>query len=401
MSTITTPRETVYSQLATHNVSSPVGVEIMAKQSGRMHGTGETVTVSSDASDMTDALEEIGMVKATLGKSDLSKMKLRKGAGTDLDALSRIADFYDKLPNLPSEQKSLDLVAKLRGYEESFEQGGKGGGNLPTADDIRALLQDYDGDITHQFAALEDVRQRFEASGAPPAFLSLLDEVRADMRKPETAQEILAGFASAMEAVTTADRFSSQPEDFRDSYRQMLRSGGNLGRLFDSLGDFANSGVKGDKGDFELVLDSFIRVAGNDMASFGPSTDKAILGDVIAELKVLKNLRTVMEMSGDMMTKLGRMYPDQAPGLPSPVEVMSQLLHFTSSGARRDAERIVSQFDGAPPEVPVVAINLIRDIHARIPDSVMPTDVARPQQDKVLQMISDKLVAAEESHYGG
>lgn len=403
MSTIISNRETVTSQIATHNVTSPVGAEIMANVTGRMHGTGETVTVSSKNADMTDMLEEIGMVKATLGKTDLSKMKVRKGAGTDLEALARIADFYDKLPNLPTNQKSLDLILKLQSYEDAFKEGGggQGGGTLPTAEDIRNLLREYDGDITHQFAALEDARARFEASGASPEFLSVLDEVRTDMRKPEIAQEIKAGFASALEAVTTADRFASKPEDFRESYRQLLRSGGNLGRLFDALGDFATSGVKGEKGDFETVINSFIRVAGDDMKSFGPSTDKAILGDVVAELKVLKNLRTAMEMSVDMTGKLGRMFPDKAADLPGPVALVSQILHFVASSARRDAEKIIANFEGTAPEVPVVAVNLLRDIHARIPDSAMPTDGARLAQDKVLKAISDKLVAAEEAHYGG
>lgn len=399
---ITTPREIQNSQIATHNVTSPVGAEIMANVTGRMHGTGETVTVSSSKSDVNDMLEEIGMVKATLGKTDLSKMKVRKGAGTDLDALSRIADFYDKLPNLPTNQKTLDLINQLESYEDFFKEGGGGkGSSLPTAEDIRNLLREYDGDVTHQFAALEEVRMRFEAKGAPPSFLALLDQVRSEMRQPDVAQEIKAGFASAIEAVTTADRFASKPEDFRESYRQMLRSGGNLGRLFDALGDFASSGVKGDKGDFETVINSFIRVAGDDMKSFGPSTDKAILGDVVAELKVLKNLRTAMEMSADMLTKLGRMYPDKADDLPASVTLVSQLLHFVASSARRDAEKIIANFEGGSPEVPVVAVNLLRDIHQRIPDSAMPNDTARLQQDKVLKSLSDKLVATEEAQYGG
>lgn len=404
MTSIISNRETVTSQIATHNVTSPVGAEIMANASGRMHGTGETVNVSSKNSDITEMLEEIGMVKATLGKSDLSKMKVRKGAGTDLEALARIADFYDKLPNLPSNQKTLDLIGKLQAYEDAFQEGGGSGGKgsgLPTAEDIRTLLREFDGDVSHQFAVLEDVRSQFAAKGVSSEFLAVLDQVRSEMRQPGTAQDIKAGFASAKEAATTADRFASKPEDFRDSYRQMLRSGGGLGRMFDSLGDFANTGVKGSSADFQLVLDSFIKVAGDDMKSFGPSTDKAILGDVITELTVLKNLRTVMDMSGDMLGKLARMYPDQADKLPQGSELVSSLLHFTTSGARRDAEKMLKPFEGGPPEMLVVAMNFLRDIHARMPDSALPSDAARQQQVKVLASLSDKLVASEEEQYGG
>jgi type III secretion system YopN/LcrE/InvE/MxiC family regulator len=406
MASINSNRETILTQVATNNAASPVGVEVMAKQVGRAQGMGETVTVSSNNSDMTSALEEIGMVKATLGKLDMSKMKVRKGQGDDLEALSRIADFYDKLPNMPSEQKNADLVQKFEIFIDFFEElektGNKGGGGtMPTAEDIRAALREYDQDVTHQFAALENARAKFEAAGAPAGFLALLDEVRTEMRQPETAQEIKAGFASAQEAMRVADRFGATPEEFRESYRQMLRSGGNLGKLFDSLGDFASSGVKGSKHAFEAVLESFIKVAGDDMKSFGPSTDKAILGDVIAELNVLKNLRTTLDMCGDMMDKLGRMFPDKAADLPPSAQIVSEFLHFIASSARRDAEKIISHFEGGKPEVPVVAINILRDIHARVPDSAMPNDSARLQQDKVLKAVSDQKVAAEEAHYGG
>jgi hypothetical protein len=181
----------------------------------------------------------------------------------------------------------------------------------------------------------------------------------------------------------------------------MLRSGGNLGRIFDSLGDFATSGVKGEKTVFETVINSFIQVAGDDMKSFGPSADKVILGDVIAELTVLKNLRTTMGMTVDMLDKLGRMFPDKKADMPDSVKLVSQILHFVASSARRDAERIISNFEGTAPEIPVVAVNMVRNLHASIHDSAMPTETARLQQDKVLQMISDKLVAAEEKHFGG
>lgn len=401
MQDIVSNRETTNQLLATYNSISPVGAENVAARMGRAPGTGETVQVSSNEADINDMKEEVGMMKATLGKVDLSKLKVRKGAGTDLEALARIADFYDKLPNLPTNQKTLDLIKQLETYEESFKEGGKGGGNLPTADDIRNLLREFDGDVSHQFAALEDVRLRFEAKGAPPSFLALLDEVRKELRQPETAQEIKAGFASAREAKDLADRFNSAPEDFRDSYRQMLRSGGNLGRIFDSLGDFATSGVKGEKTVFETVINSFIQVAGDDMKSFGPSADKVILGDVIAELTVLKNLRTTMGMTVDMLDKLGRMFPDKKADMPDSVKLVSQILHFVASSARRDAERIISNFEGTAPEIPVVAVNMVRNLHASIHDSAMPTETARLQQDKMLQMISDKLVAAEEKHFGG
>lgn len=399
---INTPREILQTQIATHNATSPVGSEIMTNMTGRSKTTSESVTVSTNNTDITDALEELGMAKATRGKKDLETMKARRGQGADLDALTRIADYYDKLPDLPSDQKNRDLVLKMQSYEEFFSQEkGQGGSGLkPTADDIRQLLQEFDGDITHQFAALESAAARFSAAGPSSEFMALLDEVRQEMREGDAAQDIKAGFFSAQEASTAPERFATPPEVFRESYRQMVRSGGHLGRIFDALGDFVKAGNTG-KENFENAIDSFIKVAGADMQSFGPSTDPIILGDVVAELKNLKNMRTILEMGQGLIDKLSSMFPSNKDVLPDSAEITSLLLDFTSSSvaSAMDAQKMVERFSDMGPDVAVVALNILRDIHSQMPDSAMPTDGARLQQSKILMNLSDKLVAVEENSF--
>lgn len=399
---INTPREIITTQIATHNAASPVGAEIMTNMQGRSKTTSEGVQVSTNPSDLTDALEELGMAAATRGKKDLETMKARKGAGTDMDALSRIADYYDKLPNMPSDQKGRDLVRSLEQYQEEMlrNERGEGSGKNPKAEDIRKALQEYDGDITHQFAAIEDMRKRFVAANADPAFIALIDEVRAEMREPETAQEIMAGFYSAKEASSLADRFATDPQSFRDSYRDMVRSGGDLGRVFTALGEFLQTGVS-DETKFDDIIDSFIKVAGDDMKSFGPSTDKAILGDVIAELKTLKNMKTALSMTQGMTAKLASIFPDMKDRLPSSSDITASLLSFASSKvpSAMDAEAMLRPFSDLDPEVAVVALNVLRDMHNSLPDSVIPGDTARLQQSKILLNLSDTFVSVEETSF--
>lgn len=399
---ITTPREVLHTQIATGNAESPVGAEIMANAQGRSRATNETVQVSTNQADLTDALEELGQARSHFGKRDIEKMKLRRGAGTDLEALGRIADYYDKLPNLPTDQKSRDLVQKLQSYEDMYRQGEREGeaGNLPTAEDILKLLQEYDGDITHQFAMLENIRLNMASQGANEDFLSVLDEVRATLREGDGAQEIIAGFAAAREAVTAADRFSSSAMAFRDSYRQLVRSSGHMGRTFDALSEFSRLGGK-TRDDFEGILDSFIKVAGDDMKSFGRSVEPVVLNAVVQELTVLKNLRTALEMTDGMISNLTRMFPDDSSKLPDSTTVASDLFHFVAGhvASSVDAAKMLSKFETGNPEVPVIAINSIRDIHGRLPDSVMPTETARVQQNQVLMAVSDKYVQAEEASY--
>jgi len=424
MSSINTPTEVLRVQVATHNATSPVGAEVMSNQLGRFGATTESVRVTPSKADISDALEELGMGVATRGKNDLDKMKLRRGQGANLEALGRIADYYDKLPSMPDEQKRRDLVAQFKQFENAMRMGntGRGGGDMPTADDIRKALMDFDGDVTHRFVMLEDIRSKAAASGAPVEYLSLLDELRAEMRNPANAREIKAGFASAREAATLGDKFGTDPTDYRDSYRTLLRENPRLGRVFDELRKFSLTQ------NFNAVIGSFLKVAGDDMASFGPSVDAAILGDVIRELNALKNLRTVLEAANTAMLKLRRMYPiktcalcwrrqlppctvlgscvraepdpDERPR-PDGEELASRLLNFASApvASSADAERLLAGFETEHPEVPIAAVNQIRDLHAALPDNVVGTAQAREQQNKLLILLSDHWVALDETAY--
>lgn len=295
---ISSARETVLTQLATNNSISPTGSEIMSKV-GRSSG-GEQVQMSTSSADITDALEELGMAASSRAKVDINKVKVRKGAGTDLDALGRIAEYYDKLPNLPKDQQLRDTVAKFQKFEEAFRRGEERRDPKDVAQDIKDLLAQYDGDLSHQFAALETIRDMAVRSGAPEAYLAVLDSVRQEMRRPDFARDIVAGFASATEAHRMEEQ-GIDPQQYRDGYRQLIRETPSMGSIFRNLMSFSTSETIGD------VIDSFIKTAGTDMSSFGPSTDPVQLGEILDELKKLKLARTVLDGSQMMLDKLERL----------------------------------------------------------------------------------------------
>ncbi|NIZ12025.1 type III secretion system gatekeeper subunit SctW [Phaeobacter sp. HF9A] len=392
---ITSARETVQSQIATQNAASPVGSEVMAEQLGKSRVSGESVRATPQQADITDALEELGMAAATRGKSDLDKMKLRRGASSNLEALGRIAEYYDKLPDMPSQDRLRDLAKQFAGYEELFEQQG-GGSGMATAEDLRELLQAFDDDITHQFAALETIRENAVQSGASAGYVAVLDTLRQEMRQPDVAREIRAGFASAGQAQKMAGEIGTDPEAYRNSYREMLRDTPNLGRLFGALRQFDLSQ------NYDQLVDSFIATAGADISSFGPSTDAAQLGGVVTELSKLKTLRTVLDMTASVTMTLDRMLPPgQAVKRPDSEEIAARLLGFTSSPtpSRAEAEKLVKPYEAEPPEVPVAVTNLLRDLHGQLPDAAFSSDSARLSQSRILVSLSDRLVAAEDAQY--
>jgi len=402
MASINTPLEVLRVQIATNNAHSPVGAEVMSTQMGRFGQTQESVQVTPSKSDITDALEELGMSVATrANKNDLDKMKVRRGAGSNLEALGRIADYYDKLPSMPADEKRRNLILQVKQFETAMrlayaERDGNRG-DLPTADDLRKLLASFDGDPTHQFVMLEDIRQRAAMEGAPAPFLALLDEVRRDFREPARAREVLAGFASAEESVALRNEIGTHPEEYRDTYRTLLRENPRLGKVFDEMRKFSLTE------NFDKVIGSFLKVAGDDMASFGPSIDPIILGDVVRELTNLKNLRSVLHASNGEIAKIDRMYPRE-PGStrPSGEELASRLLNFASGqvASISEAEALLVGFDPSRPETGVAAINALRDLHASLPDIIFASPQSREQQSRVLLALSDRLVALDEATYG-
>lgn len=301
---INSPQEVIRTQIATNNSISPVGAEIMANAMGKDVRTNESVQVAPSKSDLTDALEELGMGIASRGKPDLDKIKVRRGAAKDVDALSRIAEYLDELPDLPGEERYLQLARKMQSFQQMDSGGGGQGGDQITSDDLRRLLQDYDGDITHQLYALERLRNDAVEQGAPVAVLQAIDQLRGEFATPENLRDIRAGIASSMESHRMADRFGTDASSFRESYRELLRDPQpRLGAIFDTLRKFSLTES------FDDVVGSFLKVAGNDLASTGPSTDPIFLGSLMTELSKLKNLRTVLKGAEDLAMKLDRTYP--------------------------------------------------------------------------------------------
>ena len=114
-------------------------------------------------------------------------------------------------------------------------------------------------------------------------------------------------------------------------------------------------------------------------------------------------MRSTLDGAVDALTKLDRMYPPE-PGenRPDAVTLTERLLAFASSPAAgiADAERLLGGLMDGAPEVAVAAINLVRDLHAAMPDSIMMNASSREQQSRILMSLSDRLVDAEEAAYG-
>ena len=104
--------EMLRQNIAQVNVISPVGVEVMSELRGRYQGEG--VTTSEKGSAVSEMSEEIGMsVAHRAEKKELGHRTIRQGQGTNLEAIARLTEYLEKLPNFPREAE-LKAEGRLR-----------------------------------------------------------------------------------------------------------------------------------------------------------------------------------------------------------------------------------------------------------------------------------------------
>ncbi len=379
--------------IASANVQSQVGAEGLQTARGERKGDAATAVVKS--SDLTDIQEEIGnAVGKFADKKTLGQAKLRQGAGVNIEALKRIADYYDKLPDMPRDAELRVLVGTLQNFQDML---GEGGGGSVTAEDILEALRDFDGDVTHQFEALQVAQRYFEANGASPALLNVLDQAERAFDDPNLARDVQAGYTIAAQASDAAPSLETSPAALRNAYREMLRSQQNMGQLFDKIADFNI------RFSFGQAVDLFLTAAGNELADTNSQTDPVLLGALVRELGALKEMRTVFEEGNKLVDLTQRIDPKFAtgPDAPGPIELTSALLNFSAkqSPSMADTRNLVKQFEPAAESTMVVFANGLQDLHRLMSDRSVISNSARVQQGTMIESLRIELSAAEEAAF--
>lgn len=383
--------------------TTQTGVETLAEARGNRRS--DIVQTSSTQSKIAEMAEEIGMSTAhRANRKDLGERIERRGAGTDLDAISRILKMLEKLPDMPKEpdeKKLQDLVTKFRKFEELI--GGGGGGDI-TAEDILEALRSYDGDVTHQDAMLETAIGYFQGVEANEDFVALLKQAKKEFEKPEIRQEILAGLASAKSASETGQKLGLDPAALRNEYRELLRSQPNISQLYMRLAPLVDS-TPGDKSQaekIEMVIDSLLVAAGRDLeAAEGPSGDRVLLEQAKNELQGLKAMRSAIELVATAYDTVMSMRPELKDNgkIPSVTEFTSRVLEFIAAdqgAAFSLAKGLVDGFEEAGADVPVLIANSLRQTFTDMPDNVMKH---RLEKSAALMNLFDKVVEDEEQAF--
>jgi len=399
--------------LAANAVVSPVGVEVAATQQGSYRG--QIVTRSDLGSKLANASRTQTLGMKTRDLHSVHLRMLRRGQGTNLEATARIADFYEKLPNMPGRAALQLLVEEMTGImvaarakvEARREKSADGDEESEASESDReeatekgailAALHSFDPDVSHQYAALEIAREHFQENGDDPEFLEELDQAAQEFERADIARDVRAGFASAEAAKRLAATLETDPASVRDAYRTMLREEKNIGQLFDALTKFDMLKHS------DVILEAFTTAAGRDLASTNSSTDPRFLHALLTELGKLKQIKAVLNMSCQIVDETGRTLPEPLRGALEPIRVASCMLNFVAKPVVNltDARALVAGAESIGVAGQVVLVNGLQNMHGAVPDDMIPSNEARQQQRLTLRSLSSRLVEAEEREFEG
>lgn len=389
---------TVRQQLGLANAHSQIALEAPPVARGARQG--DPATARKSMSDLTKIQEEIGnAVGKFADKRTLGQAKIRQGAGVSQQAIKRIGEYLDRLPDAPREAKLRSLVKELQSYEDALTRNGSSSGSNLDPQDVLQALSAQSKDARQQYMLLQGARVHFENRAGSNALLPLLDGVEKFFNESGVAYDVRSDYAMLVHAKKMRPSRGVSPEVLRDKYREMLISGMNLGQLFYSLADFYK------RLRFHSVIDLFLKAAGDDLAAVTNQTDQSFLGNLLKELGILKTLRSVFEGCVDVLEKTRRIFPNFYSGTNEcgPNELMGELLGFCAKQTPtvEDGRKILKPFQIAspPPAAQVVFCNGLLDLHREVPDRSFPSAKARMQQINVLTAICSDLVEVEEQVY--
>jgi hypothetical protein len=420
--------ETVRQNIADLNVISPPGAATERPGSYR----NESVTPTPQNSVVTAAAAEGAGVSTTLRTNlqDLAQRVRDQPAGTT-------SALYQTLANLPEAGKTalpqmyqfLDGLAELSGEGASDETGEIEEGELEvggeqTGDRERASVDDNDGRVsmggdggghghdddteqrreelenaihkalgkfnnnTDKAAAIAMARGYFEARGADPHFLNLLNALSGQF---EGISELsLAQLAAAEEALLAAATLETSPAAVRKRYRKSLRERRNLGELFEELAQLG----------LEVSFPTLFAEIGADLAGVSRQSDRDYLRSLTAELKKLWQLKSAHEETKELV-RITEPHLSKSGRKPEPLKLTASVLYYCGKAvvSPGDAQSLLGVLEGASLASQLVFANALRDLHGRMPDGIWLTPKERLLQYTVLGALCHRLTEAEERFY--
>jgi hypothetical protein len=425
--------ETVRQNFTDQNLISPPGAAPATERPGSYRS--ESVTPTPENSVLTKAAAEGASVLTTSSANlrDLAQRVRDEPAATTTALYATLANLPEANNTaLPQMYQFVDGLAELVGEATNDETGKTEEGEVEvggeqTSERERASADDNDGRVSmggdggghghdddseaqqrrnelenaihkalgklgttaDKAAAIAMARGYFEARGANPDFLNVLNKLSGqfDGIMPES---LLAQLAAAQEATLADATLESSPAAVRRRYRKRLREKRNLGELFEELAQLG----------LEVNFPTLFTEIGADLAGVSRQSDRDYLRSLTAELKKLWQLKSAHEETKELVRITEPHLPKSA-RKPGSLKLTASVLYYCGKAVvgPADAQTLLGLVEGASLAGQVVFANALRDLHARMPDGIWLVPKERLLQYTVLGALCHRLTEAEEQFY--
>ncbi len=326
--------------------SGPSSAGVAAMQGPTVTGNyrGQRVMVAPSLTSLIDdAMEEL---TALAGEKAEEKEKLKHEALSRPSNIREHKDRVEKVQAVMDHIRGFAVAEKIKTLRERVQDGK----NEMRLADLSAWAEDIAGDVSERYLVLKGLHK--ELAGSSPDAAALADRAASNILR-ESGPMVRAGLNIAPRAMDVAAGDPDRSGQLRDLYRDHVVGYQGLVKAYDALVDhFGTDHI--DQG-----ADFLISAAGDDLAAYDPSMDKAQLKNTIDELFELHTLVTIHNQARQMIGRIRRMndiFHDV-----TPLSITRHLLDLTTK-EWPDSGLVLTFVERLGARDPGAQINVVREL---------------------------------------
>ncbi|MCX5770112.1 MAG: type III secretion system gatekeeper subunit SctW [Candidatus Hydrogenedentes bacterium] len=255
--------------------SEQAPTEEAISEQGRFQGQ-EARTAPDAVSLIQDAAEELTFSMAEVVEKKAAKRKMGEEGHMDARLVQLIQKLQKGVPDMGRPDQMQRLIDQLKAMGKA------------TPEDILNLVREQFKDPTHQFGALECIREFLEGQ-AETKELAANVALAQEQLETEQGPAIRAGFNISQEAATAAKQGLADLQQLRDLYRAQVLGYDNIISSYEAID--AQLGM----GHFKQTVEFLLRAISVDIEAQNPSTDPEALKQVHDDLFHVRILGNVYE----------------------------------------------------------------------------------------------------------
>ena len=351
--------------------------DVRADKSAQFKGE-SMVHLSNPTAILEDAAEELSFAQSEKVETKLSKRKLEKTGSLKTLAAEQAQKYLEQVPDLERQQKLEDFARKVLRDKRDGRQSG---------DDLRHEAEQFSDDVTHQFLALQYLREEAVRQGAPAELLNAIQDAAAGLENDQ-GPAIVAGLNVSRAAREFAPEGTDNLDPLRDLYRDVVLDYSSIEDAYEKL-TAADAGK-----DFKTSVNFLLKGLGADLGSGNSSLSGVRLKAIMDDMDKLKSLTTLYDDCADLLHRVqNRVGEGNAAGVTSE-DLMGTLLQAQSHGWQGSSffSALPDKFHIAKGEPEIYFLQGFKEVMRSMPTKAFDGDLAK--RERLLQSVQEAVDTA-------